>query len=740
MKKFLTGCWYSLPVQLLLLHFRRYQVFLIFWYILFATVTGNFMKPFGGDSLFLAPEYFGNVTPFSTAIVGFAIGVFVMSWNITTFILHSRQVRFLVTTAQPFLKYCINNALLPLAFLVVYFINAYEYARHQELIPAMKVAGLSTSFFGGFLLSVFIAFAYFFGADRRIYLRLGKNIKTANEEYVEALKKPQLPPGKTEMRIDWFLSARLNLRKPRDVRHYNPEFLDRIFAHQHVAAVIAVILAFLFLIGVGFTSDERLFQIPAAASITIFFAVLIGAAGAISMFLKTWSIPLLVVIYICINFLYQKDIIDPRNKAYGLNYQNKDERPQYSQEAITKLASTENINKDKEEFLRILNNWKARQKEAKPTLFIINTSGGGIRSANFTMNALQELDSLMGGQLMQRTLFINGASGGLLGAAYFRELYYRKQSGRYINLHDKKYVEDISQDLLSPLFSSFVSRDIVGPVQKFSYNNFQYSKDRGYAFEQKLNENTHGILNKQLKDYATAEEQAIIPFMFFNSIVSRDGRKMIISTHPARFLMKPAFNEKELATFDADAIDFNSFFAKQNSNDIRVLSALRMNATFPYVLPNVWLPTNPVVDVMDAGLRDNFGQETTLRFIDVFKDWLKENTSKVVVLQLRDRSIGNWDKPFVDKNLLSLLTAPFLLLQNDWYKLQDYAQHDQLEYFSENYGPDFYRICLQYVATEKDASASLSFHLTAAEKKGIATSLNNSVNSESFSRLKQLLK
>jgi hypothetical protein len=64
-----------------------------------------------------------------------------------------------------------------------------------------------------------------------------------------------------------------------------------------------------------------------------------------------------------------------------------------------------------------------------------------------------------------------------------------------------------------------------------------------------------------------------------------------------------------------------------------------MNATFPYVLPNVWLPTNPVIDVMDAGLRDNFGQENTLRFIESFKNWLQENTAKVVIIQIRDRSI-----------------------------------------------------------------------------------------------------
>src|SRR5690349_20868535 len=102
MKKYLVGFYYSLPVQLVLLHFKRYQMLLIFWYILFATVGSTFMQPFGANTLFLAPEYLGQVNTFSFMIVGFTIGIFIMSWNIATFILHTKHIQFLATTAQPF--------------------------------------------------------------------------------------------------------------------------------------------------------------------------------------------------------------------------------------------------------------------------------------------------------------------------------------------------------------------------------------------------------------------------------------------------------------------------------------------------------------------------------------------------------------------------------------------------------------------------------------------------------------
>lgn len=739
MKEYLVGIWQSLPIQLFLLHFRRYQVFLIFWYILFATVAGGFMFTFGANSLFLAPEYLGEVNTLSTAIVGFALGIFVMSWNITTFILHSKNVKFLATTAQPFLKYCINNAVLPLVFLIFYLIKAIHYARYQELFAASDIFLLIGGFTGGIVLSIIISFIYFFGADKTIYYSMGSVINTANTRYDELIQKSQLPKEKTELNVAWFLSARLGIRKPRDVRHYSDEFLDAVFKRHHFAAVIAIVIAFVFLLLVGYISDERLFQLPAAASITILFALLIALAGAISLFLRSWSIPVLVLLYIILNILYQKEIIDPRNKAYGLNYLNKNERPIYSKDSINALASDSNMNADKQYFINILNRWKAKQKTDKPILYLINTSGGGARSATFTMNVLQRLDSLFNGELMNQTFLINGASGGMLGAAYFRELYYEKLKGTPINLQDKLYVNNISKDLLNPLFSSFVSRDLIGPVQKFERNGYQYAKDRGYAFEQKLNENTQGVLFKTLQDYAAPEASAQIPFMFFNSVINRDGRKMIISSHPARFLMRPQTDTAHLTYTDPDAIDFNSFFHRQDAMNINILSALRMNATFPYVLPSVWLPTNPIIDVMDAGLRDNFGQEACLRFIDVFKDWLKENTSKVVLLQIRDRSLGDWEKPFTSTSLVNLFTQPFLVLQNNWYKLQDYYQHDQLQYQSASYGPQLYRICFQYVPSKNEAPASLSFHLTAAEKRDIALALDNKVNRQEFERLKAIV-
>ena len=136
---YLRGIFYSLPVQLLFLHLRKYQVLLVFWVLMFSVVNSGFMKSFGADALFLAPEYLGNTNSISAAIMGIAIGVMIMCWNITTFILFSRHFTFLAATQYPFLKYCINNSVIPISFLVFYMIKAYQFAHYKELISNVEI-------------------------------------------------------------------------------------------------------------------------------------------------------------------------------------------------------------------------------------------------------------------------------------------------------------------------------------------------------------------------------------------------------------------------------------------------------------------------------------------------------------------------------------------------------------------------------------------------------------------------
>lgn len=738
MKKYLAGFFYSLPVQLMFLHFRRYQVLLLFWAILFATISGHFLKPYGADTLMLAPEYLGRVSALSAFFVGLSVGAFIMSWNITTFILHSRHIKFLATTAQPFLKFCINNAVIPFIFLLCYLFFTIDYQRTEELSSRLEILSLTGGFLGGFIVALTIAFGYFFRADRKIYRKMATDFTSANEKYERAsrmIKRSKVEKG--EMRVDFFLSATLGLRKPRNVKHYSQDFINSIFKRHHVEAVKAVFIAFIVLLLIGLFAENRYLQIPAAASITLFFTILIAVAGALSLFLGSWSFPVVIVIYLLVNWMFINRLIDPRNKAYGLNY-NTRQKPEYNRQALKTLTAKDAVMEDSANFISILNNWKAKQTESRPVMFILDVSGGGNRSAAFTMNVLTKLDTLTNGRFFSQCALITGASGGMIGAAYFRELYLRKQLGKISSLQQKQYIDNICKDLLNPVFTSLVARDMIGPFGKFSFDGNSFIRDRGYAFEQKLNANTRGILNKRLKDYQAPEGNGIIPTMIFNAAITRDGRKMMIGTHQMKFMMKPSYLQNNLGMYDVDGLDYQSFFANQDPGNTRFLTVIRMNATFPFVLPNVEMPAKPEIDVMDGGLRDNFGHETSLRFIDYFKDWLKENTSKVVLVEIRDRPAEDWSRPYEVNSIIGLITKPVFVLQNNWFNVQDYYEKDQVNYMLGAYGPNLYRTCFSYEALPNTVSASLSFHLTAAEKKGIANSLNNEANQRSFAVIDSL--
>jgi len=162
-----------------------------------------------------------------------------------------------------------------------------------------------------------------------------------------------------------------------------------------------------------------------------------------------------------------------------------------------------------------------------------------------------------------------------------------------------------------------------------------------------------------------------------------------------------------------------------------------MNATFPIVLPNVWLPSNPVIDVMDAGLRDNYGQETTLRFLETFEEWIDKNTSGVLLMQIRDRSPGGWDSPYLSDDISDHVTKPFLLLQHNWFKMMEYFQDDMLSYYTKH-SQTIHKVLFEYAADKEENKATLNFHLSKRERKDVAHSINSFSNTKSFEKTLQL--
>jgi hypothetical protein len=298
----------------------------------------------------------------------------------------------------------------------------------------------------------------------------------------------------------------------------------------------------------------------------------------------------------------------------------------------------------------------------------------------------------------------------------------------------------MGKDLLNPIGFAMVSNDLFFPLSTFDAGNFTYRKDRGYLFEKQLNENCRGFFSKHLSYYREAEANAVVPMMVLSPYILNDARRMLISPLGVSYLMKPYINKRLAAQVEIDGVDFRKLFATQQADSLAFSSALRMNCTYPFILPNVWLPTKPAIEAVDAGLRDNYGLGLAIRFCHVFGNWIRDNTDGVVFVQIRC-----WDKVSEinksdEKGILDNLLTPAAAV-NNITDTQDFEQDNGLSLLSEILGKNKVEMVrFHYHAVQKKREASMSFHLSKREKIDLLESFYAPENQAALKALRQILR
>ena len=144
------------------------------------------------------------------------------------------------------------------------------------------------------------------------------------------------------------------------------------------------------------------------------------------------------------------------------------------------------------------------------------------------------------------------------------------------------------------------------------------------------------------------------------------------------------------------------------------------------------------MEVMDAGVRDNFGLETTMQFLFTFQTWIRENTSGVIIIQIRDR-----DKFFAVENnppktIMQSIEEPVGSLYANLFHVQDYNQSQVLHYADSWYKGEIDVIDFVLHNQYWD-NISLSWHLTNKEKRKVYSSVKTPANQLAFKKLKLLL-
>jgi hypothetical protein len=681
----------------------------------------------------------GKINFMSMLLLGGAMAVFVMAWQITTFIIHSHRVPFMGATRHAFLKYCINNSILPLTFLMFYSFISIRFQWFNEEDDVTTIIRFQLSFYFGFLIIIFLSFLYFFRVDRDLLKVVLSKITNPSRAIREIIPYDSLDYEVDIIRAETYLSGRLQVKRCSELEPYHPRLLHTVLRKHHRNAITATIFSILLLLLLGIFMEDPRLRIPAGAGFLILFSIIMGLVGAMKYFLRSWEILGWVMIGVFLSWLVKMQVFDVRSRAYGVDYNTS---VPYNYDNLKTTFNPQRYEADKQHEEQRLNNWKSKvasDSTGKHPLIVIGVSGGGSRSAYWTFRSLQYLDSITRGKVFNNTVLLTGASGGMIGAAYWRELHTSYREGKIQFPYAYKYQENIGKDLLNAIIFSFASIDLISPFNKMSIAGYSYTKDRGYAMEQELIRNTEGLLDRKIGDYQAKEANGSVPAMIINGTIVNDGRRLMMSAQPLSYLCRSSYSLPDSIHPPIDAVDFTTYFYGQNPLNMRLTTALRMNATFPYILPVVKLPSSPYINVMDAGLRDNFGVEVISRYLFVMKEWIENNVSEVIYLQIRDTR-EHEVFPFTEVNSMSeMASEPLFVIQHKWQPFQSYYHSYVKDYAPYFFNKKVHYMSMQYIPKDAEKGAALNFHLTTKEKEDIYNSIHNADNQRTADTLLKLL-
>ena len=727
------------PVQILVGHVKYNLLALFYWFILFLIITDNLGSPFGIPYLFFSPEYLGEVSSFAFFLIGFSIGGFTMGFNTYSYIKIGPQYPFLLVVRKPFLKFCLNNSILPIVFSALFIYRFSRFQYQEEFASILDIVFYITSYLLGVATFMLLSLLYFF-PKKHINLSDSNNLEEnfSHKSYSFLNKKENwydFFQNKTEKQYI-YVGKNLKLYNSRSVKHLDEELKEKVFNSNRVNTSVFEIITIITFITVGLFRNQVIFEIPAGMSIVLLLTVILMLFSAMLSWLHRWTYPIVFILLFLMDYLSTStNLFTFKNYAYGLSYKN-ELKNIYSLDEIRKTNISEEV-ESKKRYIQILNNWKEKTGEDKPKLIITNSSGGGSRSALWTFTVLQKSDELLNGELNKHIHLMTGASGGMVGAAYFREILLRHKKGEYSNMYSGNFRENIAKDLLNKLCFSLSTNDLFFRYQNVKINGNSYTKDRGYAFEQQLHENTENTLNHSLEYYKSYEENAIIPVMLFSPTIVNDGRRLLMSSQSFRFLTSPRSHPTS-AINSFENIDYQSFFKSNNPNSIRFSTVIRSQATFPFVLPMVTMPTSPGVQLMDAGIRDNYGSKSMMEFLNETKSWIEKNTSGIIILQIRDTKKMLNKETYHQISMLDKVTLPFGNMYQNFARTQDFDQEQLLKVGVSGYNFPI-EIVTFNLRENKSDRISLSWHLTKNEKQKIERAFRSAKNKISLHRLKKLL-
>lgn len=425
----------------------------------------------------------------------------------------------------------------------------------------------------------------------------------------------------------------------------------------------------------------------------------------------------------------------------------------------------------------VLAAWRARHAR-RPVLVVVATDGGGVRAALWTGVVLTHLERRRP-ELADHLRLVTGASGGMLGAtAWVATLEDPETAPRRTPEESEALVRALSRGGLSAVAAGLVFRDLLPPP-------FRIGPDRGRLLEAAWERHlaalaradeapparprtdassggtgapppaadptagpgpsdaaraSAGVLTWSFDRLAGGEAAGWRPSLVLSPMIVESGRRLVVSNLDlARLLLStgPRLGTRGPGPPREDGgVPYSrsgvQLFARLPAarGALRLSTAVRAQANFPYVLPSTELPPlglgEPRLRVVDAGYYDNEGVDLAGAWVFAHRDWLRRETAGVLLVQIRDSPEAaaarrRRGRPLLVKGFDGVLTPPEALMRSGESAMRHRNDADVAALARElNAGdPGFFTTAL----FELPVAAALSWSLTPPEIRRIRGAL-----------------
>lgn len=260
--------------------------------------------------------------------------------------------------------------------------------------------------------------------------------------------------------------------------------------------------------------------------------------------------------------------------------------------------------------------------EGKKRAVVIASAGGGIQAAAWTTKVLEGLEAKCAGCLQRSLAAMSGVSGGSTGIMHYGAHWGNPKAA--FDSARSSSIEAVSWGLLNPDVRRAVFPWLAAMRLPFSYYT-SVELDRGWALERAW-EQRDGTADVFLSNWGQRAASGF-PAFLFNATAVDSGAPFVFATSAI------PDNTGRYLTFQQ---------AYRSEHDVRVSTAVRLSASFPWVSPSARSMAKclncPDHRLVDGGYYDNYGVHTLLYWLDAALD--QANTEQIMLVMIRSFPAG----------------------------------------------------------------------------------------------------